>query len=1053
VYENPCLENWQGIQCDIDFSENLTHVTELFLKDLNLVGNLPNSVGNLPWLTDLAINFNHLSGTVPATLNKLTDLLVLNFNHNDLTGPLPYLGSLTQLIVFDFYTNQLTGPMPAYLDRYPKLIYVDLYQNHLTGTISESIGTLVDLQYLYFGANHLTGTLPESIGNLKKLSSFYVDCNFLHGTLPSAISTFPDLEYLFLRNNSFSGPIASLFNPHLQVNLSLVIISRNQFTGEIPLDLFRLPSLTVVSAGTNCLYSALPSVMCNSSSLRVLAFDGLHTARACQKRILPWFSAYYPTQSLIGAVPDCIYEMTNLETLHLSSNGVVTKLPGNVILGSRLRDVGLSHNYDVTGPIPAVWQKHHWLNLDLSHTRISGTLHDNFAPVALNQTLSLEDARLSGPLPSTIVHAPTTITVLEGSFFGGNYDGSGMPQNDPYASRYQFGSNSFDVAYFVWLGLNTVPLFRIVCGQWQEWFQKGPLPMELLKRRKMRHLYKICSASKLLMQLAFGLTLLICFPIQLMEVILGVYYSTLTYKYAYTVSLAFVSGKVALAWSMTFLVLFLVVAYFLYLLCCSAHDVRLARFSEVRSQSSESSPERPSIVATIGVVANKTLKFYLYALLGLCDLSVVFGVNCLYVWLMLTKGKLVQWMAPFILSLLKVVWISVRSSAVTYLASALDKHDEKLKQGLMTTYTFVTLVSCILIPCAVVLFISPSCWYNLFVQDENVTSVIHYVECGAFDETGCTAMQEETLETSFPPPFVYSNQCASSILYTYAPAFVYVGIIQLVQFGLRVLVPHLLQWLKEQCRYRSIQCIYWLVDNLTPTILKPVATSDAVNNDSALVVNHADSGIELVRIPQTVALVQPEDEIELGSPARVGEDGVSLSSIVDSRTFLTTLINYLAVLMTYGVVFPPIAVCMFCTMLSHVYFNSREVSAFLIDADLNEKDDLFQRIELDCEGACNHAMLWRAIVVFIIPIASMFYFLFFFDILGDQSSLNAVWLVIAMLLLPACLCAITSYYHDRTTVILVQAQIGPSTRWSEVEMTDVSDVSDVSNPVQDEARV
>lgn len=72
----------------------------LFLANCNLIGSLPNWIGNLKELRQLDLQKNQLSGIIPSTIGQLSNLLYLNVKDNYLLGgklPLLEILSLTKL--------------------------------------------------------------------------------------------------------------------------------------------------------------------------------------------------------------------------------------------------------------------------------------------------------------------------------------------------------------------------------------------------------------------------------------------------------------------------------------------------------------------------------------------------------------------------------------------------------------------------------------------------------------------------------------------------------------------------------------------------------------------------------------------------------------------------------------------------------------------------------------------------------------------------------------------------------------------------------------------
>jgi len=91
----------------------------------------------------LSLYDSGLIGEIPESIGNLTNLTILSLSKNQLTGKIPEsIGNLTNLTLLSFWGNQLTGEIP------------------------ESIGNLINLETLWLSSNQLTGKIPESICNL-----------------------------------------------------------------------------------------------------------------------------------------------------------------------------------------------------------------------------------------------------------------------------------------------------------------------------------------------------------------------------------------------------------------------------------------------------------------------------------------------------------------------------------------------------------------------------------------------------------------------------------------------------------------------------------------------------------------------------------------------------------------------------------------------------------------------------------------------------------------------------------------------------------------------
>jgi len=211
---------------------NLTELTKLFLDSNQLSGGIPESIGNLTALTRLELNGNQLTGSIPESIGNLRNLTSLELYYNKLTGEIPKsIGNLSELWGLNLSYNKLRGNIPESIGNLAKLVYLNITSNQLSGNIPESIGNLSELEDLYIYDNQLSGNIPESIGNLSELKSLNIHGNQLSGEVPKSIANLPNLEDFVLAENNLSGPLPEL--PKSE-NLFAYNMSYNFFTGNIP---------------------------------------------------------------------------------------------------------------------------------------------------------------------------------------------------------------------------------------------------------------------------------------------------------------------------------------------------------------------------------------------------------------------------------------------------------------------------------------------------------------------------------------------------------------------------------------------------------------------------------------------------------------------------------------------------------------------------------------------------------------------------------------------------------------------------------------------------
>jgi Leucine-rich repeat (LRR) protein len=334
------ISTWHGIRV------RNNRVEEIHIYRNNLVGTLPEEMGNLKNLKILELKMNQISGTIPASIWDLTDLTWLSLRSNQLIGTIPAeIGNLTNLKVLYLFENQLEGSIPAGIGELVQLQELHLARNQLTGTIPSElgnlrdltililsgnqltdsipheIGNLMNLQMLWMDSNNLTGSIPAEMGNLSAISSLNLSYNQLEGHIPAQLGNLTNLELLKLRNNNLSGPIPpEIGNLSLLTNLSLPC---NELIGYIPPELGSMTALTYLSVYENQLTGPIPPELGNLANLVELDLK---------------------YNRLDGPVPDELGNLDSLTNLILGYNELTGSIPGELCNLKKLHALELNNN-------------------------------------------------------------------------------------------------------------------------------------------------------------------------------------------------------------------------------------------------------------------------------------------------------------------------------------------------------------------------------------------------------------------------------------------------------------------------------------------------------------------------------------------------------------------------------------------------------------------------------------------------------------------------------------------------------------------------------------
>jgi hypothetical protein len=272
------------------------------------------------------------------------------------------------------------------------------------------------------------------------------------------------------------------------------------------------------------------------------------------------------------------------------------------------------------------------------------------------------------------------------------------------------------------------------------------------------------------------------------------------------------------------------------------------------------------------------------------------------------------------------------------------------------------LLNVIGIPCLVVLFISPACFFDALKGPDSVTSSYEYDgDCYSFvpDPKGgvrCDGLVIEEDTTEYTPPFTYSYQCSSSFVTSYAPTYVIMCVIS------GFVLP----------AYRLLQ--FWLRYNLSPTS----------------------------RLFPLVMAATPRILEELPSPQELAEarSDPLYRPVFYANELLMNMFTYLALILTFGALFPPLAVCCAVAMVSVVLTALLEVGYYMTAATSAGRQDCLNDIENACKGVATFHQL-RVALYMVLTVTCMFYTLFLFDTLGYEVGFaGAFWVLLVVPMLP-----------------------------------------------------
>ena len=485
----------------------------------------------------------------------------------------------------------------------------------------------------------------------------------------------------------------------------------------------------------------------------------------------------------------------------------------------------------------------------MSFNKLTGTLEGSFANQSANSSVFVNNNRLSGTVPATLLEV-IRVDILAGNLFACKVtsDRSDLPQHDEEVRHYQCGSNSFDVPYYVWLSLAVIS--TVLCaiilqckekswviqtlysqfGIWSAVWRRNVSDLELIPR--VKQVFSIHAAITAMSLAATGYILCVLLSVYLA---LGASFATHTHEYAYTASAAFLTGTTAGMIEFVFFCLFalLLFAGFYFKLnkgqsaSCAALAIHTVSTNDASSASNHPTQARRrsvELIAVWGLFISLNVTVVLGANIGFLVASTSTSIHSnvlTFLQVMLAVFKLTwKWFCGHLIR-----WVSnycaTPSSATSTDANSADTDTERIAD-FASLQVFITLVNNIAIPCVVAAVASPNCFYNYFYKTAKIEVVIDFPFCTSFSGSTCTTYSTSTTDVSYQPPFTYGYQCSSSLLTYYAPSFLISCLLVTFVFPLgQVMLLYLCKTLPVDTFWHKVLSAW------VPRILRPMDAAGA----------------------------------------------------------------------------------------------------------------------------------------------------------------------------------------------------------------------------------
>ncbi|XP_072147358.1 leucine-rich repeat receptor protein kinase MSL1 [Setaria viridis] len=407
---------------------NMKHLKELSLTECSLSGTIPWSIGGLGSLVELDISGNDFNSELPASVGDLGNMTILNARKAKLVGRIPkQLGNCKKLTLLRLSFNSFTGSIPEELAGLKNIAHFEVEDNQLSGTISDWIKKWANVVSVNLGNNKFYGLVPPTICQAKLLQSLDLHCNDLTGSIKETFEGCKNLVHLDLQGNHFHGGIPEYL---AKLPLTILDLSYNNFTGELPGKLFESSTFLELSLDNNNLTGHIPESIGKLHSLQRLRMGSNHLEGPIPLAVgalenLTEISL--DGNRLSGSIPQELFNCRNLVKLNLSSNSLMGPIPRSISQLTSVTGLVLSHN-QLSGSIPAEicggftnpthpeseYVQHHGF-LDLSYNLLSGRIPPAIKNCVILEELLLQGNLLNGSIPAEVAELKN-ITKIDLSF-------------------------------------------------------------------------------------------------------------------------------------------------------------------------------------------------------------------------------------------------------------------------------------------------------------------------------------------------------------------------------------------------------------------------------------------------------------------------------------------------------------------------------------------------------------------------------------------------------------------------------------------------------------
>jgi hypothetical protein len=247
----------------VNCSSKSAAVTFINVSTNLLSGTLSDEVNLFSSVNGFDISSNFFSGKLPTGgFYGMNDITTLRINGNLFYGKLDslFVNSSRPYLILDINKNSFSGSIPTGVLARGNVQSFTASLNCFTGSLPVELCANKILNCLLMDGLHSSQTCIQKVVPMSSTSG-YVTPKSVHGSIPSCILSLPAMQNLHLAGNMLSGTISNELSPALEY----LDLSFNVLTGIIPDEIWT-KNFTTLSLANNRLGGTIPNFVTNHYS-------------------------------------------------------------------------------------------------------------------------------------------------------------------------------------------------------------------------------------------------------------------------------------------------------------------------------------------------------------------------------------------------------------------------------------------------------------------------------------------------------------------------------------------------------------------------------------------------------------------------------------------------------------------------------------------------------------------------------------------------------------------------------------------------------------------